>query len=79
MSGAGPEPTREARERAEQHVTRHVRRTVGLRVLRELRRWADGVEQERRQRPRLVLALSALIVVLIAAAALLAWSYYRGF
>lgn len=76
---AEPEPTREPRERAEQHVTRQIRRTVGLRVLRELNRWADGVEREQRQRPRLVAALLALIAVVIAAAALLAWSYYRGF
>lgn len=79
MIVAEPEPTREPRERAEQHVTRQIRRTVGLRVLRELNRWADGVEREQRQRPRLVAALLALIAVVIAAAALLAWSYYRGF
>lgn len=79
MIVAEPEPTREPRERAEEHVTRQVRRTVGLRVLRELHRWADGVEREQRQRPRLVVALLALIAVVIAAAALLAWSYYRGF
>lgn len=79
MIVAEPEPTREPRERAEEHVTRHVRRTVGLRVLRELHRWADGVEREQRQRPRLVAALLVLIAVVSAAAALLAWSYYRGF
>lgn len=79
MTVAEPQSPREPRERAEQHVAPHVRRTVGLRVLRELQRWADGVEREQRQRPRLVAALLALIVVLIAVAALLAWSYYRGF
>lgn len=79
MSGDGHDRDRSDGERAEQQVSRHVRRTVGLKVLRDLNRWAEGVHDEQRQRPRLVGLLLVLIAVVVAAAALLAWSYYRGF
>jgi hypothetical protein len=51
------------------HVEPRVRRRVGLKVLGDLGRWADGVEREQRERPRVVLGLLALVLAIAAATA----------
>ncbi len=55
---------RQTNKDAREHVERHVRRRVGLKVLADLSRWADGVERERHERPGIVLSLLALVLVI---------------
>ena len=57
---------------------RHVRRTVGFKVLRETSAWAQDVEREQRERPRLVLRLVLVIALAAVAAAVLTFLYYRA-
>ena len=54
-----------------EQVQRHVRRRVGLKVLGDLGRWAQGVEREQRERPRLVLMLLAIVALVTIVTALL--------
>ena len=58
-------------EEVRAQVERQVRRRVGMKVLRDMGRWADGVERERQQRPRVVLGLLALVIVISVGVALL--------
>ena len=65
-------------QRVQERVSEHVRRTVGLKVMRDLQRWAQEVERERRARPRLVMWLFVIAGVIELAVVLAAWLYYRG-
>ena len=58
-------------------VKRRVRRAVGFKVMRDLHRQAADMEAERRQRPRLVLALLALVALVAVVGAWLVIVVYR--
>ena len=59
-------------------VRRRVRRAVGFKALRDLGRWADDVEREQRERPRLVLRLMIVVALIGVAAAAAVYLRYRG-
>jgi len=59
-------------------VAPRVRRAVGFKVMRDLHREARAIEDERRRRPRLVLALLVLIAAVAAAGVLALRLWYRG-
>jgi hypothetical protein len=47
-----------------EEVARRVRRVVGFKVMRDLHKIAEGLRRDDQQRPRLLLQLLALTVVL---------------
>ena len=53
---------RQAREES----GRRARRAVGLKVIRETREWAEDVEREAAERPRLVWKLVVIVAVVTA-------------
>jgi len=59
-------------------VAQRVRRAVGFKVMRDLHREAKAIEDERRRRPRLVLALVVLIAAVAVAGFLALRLWYRG-
>ena len=73
MSTLGPDP-----DHQDDAVTPRVRRAVGFKVMRDLHREAKAIEDQRRRRPRLVLALLGAILAVALAAALALTLWYRG-
>jgi hypothetical protein len=70
-------PSGDNAARLREEVARRVRRAVGFKVMRDLHGEARAIEEERRQRPRLVLRLTVLIVMLAAAGLAALWVWYR--
>ena len=53
-------------QQAREESARRTKRAVGLKVIRETREWAEDVEREAAERPRLVWKLVVIVAVVTA-------------